>query len=103
MIHLPETRTFREYCVMSGKKTKEKVGSLDRYPSVESRRIGRRTAAGNDRSGPGVVAVARIYGEVPDWFRLRVVCTKGVSIRDRSIRARDISTSPRRIYRDSGA
>lgn len=54
----------------------------------------------------GVVAVARIYGEVPDWFRLRarrVVCTKGVSIRDRSIRARDISTSPRRIYRDSGA
>jgi len=53
-----------------------------------------------------VVAVARIYGEVPDWFRLRarrVVCTKGVSIRDRSIRARDISTSPRRIYRDSGA
>lgn len=44
--------------------------------------------------------------EVPDWFRLRarrVVCTKGVSIRDRSIRARDISTSPWRIYRDSGA
>lgn len=77
--------------------------SLDRYPSVESRRIERRMAAGNDRSGPGVVAVARIYGEVPDWFRLRVVCTKGVSIRDRSIRARDISTSPRRIYRDSGA
>lgn len=28
---------------------------------------------------------------------------RGVSIRDRSIRARDISTSPRRIYRDSGA
>lgn len=54
-----------------------------------------------------VAAVAaRIYEEVPDWFRLRarrVVCTKGVSIRDRSIRARDISTSPRRIYRDSGA
>lgn len=43
---------FRDCCVKPEKETGEKMESLDRYPSVESRQIGRRTAAGNDRSGP---------------------------------------------------
>lgn len=43
-------------------------------------------------------------GKIQTGFSFDVHCMyRGVSIRDRSIRARDISTSPRRIYRDSGA